>query len=264
MDMDIVLNKYQLLEEIGSGSFSKIYKAKDIYTNKECAIKMEKKTKNLDTTEIVFIIREAHIHNRLNQVEAIPKLLWFGHDTQFYYMVLPLLCGTFRNLLFDLEIQNEYDSWIRLGQQMLIAIKALHDHGYLHRDIKPDNFMFDTHGKVFLIDLGMCKHYLRNGQHVAPKTRTTGGIIGTANYISLNVHQMKEPSRRDDVESVCYVLWKMCGGLDWGRDSNDSLATILDKKIALTHDPKIPPELLGLLQKTRSLDFYDQPCYQMS
>jgi serine/threonine protein kinase len=259
--MDIVLNKYQLLEEIGSGTFSKIFKAQDIYTSKQCAIKIEKKSKHLDTNEIVLIIREAHIHNRLHDVEEIPRLLWFGHDTQFYYMVLPLLAGTFRNLLFDLQISSNRDSWLRMGQHMLRSIRALHDHGYIHRDIKPDNFMFDDTGKVYLIDLGMCKHYLRNGQHVAPKTRTTGGIIGTANYISLNVHQMKDPSRRDDVESVCYVLWNMCGGLDWGSNTTDTLATILDKKIALIHDPRIPPELLGLLQKTRSLDYYDQPCY---
>lgn len=259
--MDIVLNKYQLLEEIGSGSFSKIFKAQDIYTSKQCAIKIEKKPKHLETNEIVFIIREAHIHHRLHDVEQIPRLLWFGHDTQFYYMVLPLLAGTFRDLLFDLEIPRNRESWIRLGQHMLQGIQALHDHGYIHRDIKPDNFMFDDTGKVYLIDLGMCKNYLRNGQHVAPKTRPTSGIIGTANYISLHVHQRKDPSRRDDVESVCYVLWKMCGGLDWGTDSTESLDTILDKKLALLHDPRIPPELLGLLQKTRSLDYYDPPCY---
>jgi serine/threonine protein kinase len=263
--MDIVLNKYQLLGEIGNGSFSKIYKAKDIYTSKECAIKIEKKSKNLQTNEIVFIIREAHIHNRLHDVEQIPRLLWFGHDTQFYYMVLPLLSGTFRNLLFDLEIPSNRESWIRVGQHMLHSIRALHNHGYIHRDIKPDNFMFDDKGKVYLIDLGMCKNYLRNGQHIAPKIRTpASGIIGTANYISVHVHQMKEPSRRDDVESVCYVLWKICGGLDWGNDSTDRLETILDKKLALLQDPRIPPELLCLLQKTRSLDYYDEPCYDLT
>jgi serine/threonine protein kinase len=261
MDMDIVLNKYQLLEEIGNGSFSKIYKAQDIYTSKQCAIKIEKKSKHLETNEIVFIIREAHIHNRLHDVEEIPKLLWFGHDTQFYYMVLPLLSGTFRNLLFNLEIPCNRASWVRVGQHMLQSIQALHNHGYIHRDIKPDNFMFDDTGKVYLIDLGMCKNYLRNGQHVAAKVRSTGGIIGTANYISVNVHQMKDPSRRDDVESLCYVLWNMCGGLDWGTDPSDSLVTILDKKLALLQDPQIPPELLALLQKTRSLEYFDEPCY---
>lgn len=269
--MDIVLNKYQLLEEIGHGSFSTIYKAQDIYTKKECAIKIEKKrppNTATATNELVFIIREAHIHNRLSRrVEEIPKLLWFGQDTHFYYMVLPLLSGTFRKLCFDVAIPNKYESWIRVGQHMLRAIQALHTHGYIHRDIKPDNFMYDDKGKVYLIDLGMCKNYLRNGQHIAPKIRTGGGgggILGTANYISLNVHHMKEPSRRDDVESVCYVLWHMCGGLDWGReDSMDDLSTILEKKTRLVHDPQIPTDLLRLLQKTRSLDYFDEPFYRI-
>jgi len=122
--------------------------------------------------------------------------------------------------------------------------------------------MFDDTGKVYLIDLGMCKNYLRNGQHIAPKNRSAAGIIGTANYISVNVHQMKDPSRRDDVESVCYVLWKMCGGLNWGMDSTESLSSILEKKLALLQmETHLPPELLALLQNTRSLDFYDEPCY---
>jgi casein kinase 1 epsilon len=260
--MDIVLNKYQLLEEIGCGSFSKIFKAHDIYTSKPCAIKIERKKTPLDSNDIVFIIREAHIHNRLQHVPQIPKLLWFGHDSLFYYMVLPLLTGTFRNLLFDLAIPSEREAWMRLGQHMLQAIQALHENGYIHRDIKPDNFMFDDFGKVYVIDLGMCKQYLRNGKHVAPKIRTdASGIIGTANYISLNVHQMKEPSRRDDVESVCYVLWNMCGGLDWGDDPTDDLTKIRDKKIDLLQHPHLPSVLLRLLQRTRSLDYSDEPCY---
>jgi serine/threonine protein kinase len=218
-----------------------------------------KKASITNIDEIVFIIREAHLHSRLAHVEEIPKLLWFGNDENYYYMVLPLLSGSFRQIHFNLDCEKEI--WTRTGQQMLNAVKALHSHGYIHRDIKPDNFMFDHNGKLYLIDLGMCKQYLKNGQHVAPKIRNT--VIGTANYISLNIHNMKEPSRRDDVESVCYVMWKMCGGLDWGEDPTDNLSTIQNKKIELTRHPGIPPELLSLLIKTRMLDYYEDPCYKL-
>lgn len=263
--MTIVLNKYQLLQEIGSGSFSKIYKVKDTYTDNCYAMKIEPKPQGANFSP-GLIVREAHLHSRLSDLAAIPKMRWFGQDKHCYYMVLPLLEGTFRNIQYRLNRPNEQAQWTRTAQHMLGALQALHERGYVHRDIKPDNFMLDDAGKLYLIDLGFCKKYLTTGgQHVPPKIRTGGSIIGTANYISVNVHEGKEPSRRDDVESVCYVLWKLCGGLDWGTDTeDDDLATLCDKKQALLQHPGIPTALLRLLHRTRQLDYADEPCYQWS
>lgn len=263
-----VLKKYQLIEEIGGGSFSAIYKAKDIYTNKYCAIKIEPKNKRLletDPRNIPLIIREAHIYNRLCTLNEIPKLLWFGFDHQCYRycMVLPLLTCSFRSLQYNLETNtnNDRELWIKAGRFMLKAVKALHQNKLIHRDIKPDNFMFDENGKAYLIDLGLCKQFIRNGKHVPPRPRTS--VIGTVNYISVNIHNMEEPSRRDDVESVCYVLWKICGGLDWDTYEAEDLSTIMNCKIEMINNPKVPPELLNLLQKTRNLEYADEPCYNI-
>jgi serine/threonine protein kinase len=257
----ILLNKYQLIEEIGRGSFSTIYKAKDIYTEKYCAIKIE--PKNEDPFQL--IVREAHIHNRLRDLTVIPNLLWFGIEQQqnLYCMILPLLTGTFRSIQYRLDTKDNRDLWINSGRYMLQAVKSLHQKGYIHRDIKPDNFMFDERGKVYLIDLGLCKKYLRyDGQHIEPKMRSS--VIGTVNYISVNVHNMKEPSRRDDVESICYVLWKICGGLDWDSCETD-LSIIKDSKQSLVYSEseRVPTELLDLLRKTRELKYDEEPCYDL-
>jgi serine/threonine protein kinase len=252
---NVVLNKYELLQEIGRGSFSAIYKAKDIYTGKCCAIKIEPKNRNS------LILREAHIHNILHNVREIPKLLWFGFDEGQYYMVLPLLCGNFRGI--HLDVADTMGEWFRIGHHMLLAVRALHSKGYIHRDIKPDNFMYNDRGEIFLIDLGLCKQYVINGTHIAQKPRST--LIGTINYISVNVHNMEEPSRRDDVESVCYVLWKIWGGLDWDNNTttHDALSTIKKKKIDLLYQPTIPCKLFELLHKTRDLNYWDEPCYEL-
>jgi len=261
-----ILKKYQLIEEIGGGSFSAIYKAKDIYTNKYCAVKIEPKNKALletDPCNIPLIVREAHIYNALYKVDEIPKLLWFGFDHQCYRycMVLPLLTCSFRSLQYNLEEDRE--SWIRAGRFMLQAVKALHQNRYIHRDIKPDNFMFDENGKAYLIDLGLCKQFIRNGKHIAPRHRTS--VIGTVNYISVNIHNMEEPSRRDDVESVCYVLWKICGGLDWDTYEAEDLSIIKDSKQSLVYSEseRLPTELLSLLRKTKELKYEEEPCYDL-
>lgn len=249
---NIILNKYELLKEIGSGAFSTIYKAKDIFTQKPCAIKVEPKNKNS------LIVREASIHNILINVREIPKLLWFGFDNENYYMVLPLLCGNFRGILID-PLQNE-SQFIQTGTYMLQAVNALHKKGYIHRDIKPDNFMYDEIGRIYLIDLGLCKKILVDGTtQINPKPRTS--VIGTVNYISINVHNLEEPSLRDDIESLCYVLLKISGGLDWDTQSYD-LSTIKEKKMNLIHGSSLHPNLRNLLQKTRLLGYMDEPCYE--
>jgi serine/threonine protein kinase len=251
---DVILNKYQILEEIGRGSFSTIYKAKDIYTDKKCAIKIEQKN------EYSLIVREAKIHNLLLSVREIPKLLWFGFDTKNYYMVLPLLLGNFRGIHID-SIKNEIE-FLKTGFYMLQAVKALHSKGYVHRDIKPDNFMYDEKGIIYLIDLGLCKKIIVGGKPIPSKTRTT--IIGTVNYISINVHNMEEPSFRDDVESICYVLWKISGGLDWDNQTIfDDLSVIKDKKNRLIENNNINCNLRILLEKTRLLCHDDTPFYEL-
>jgi len=249
---NVILNKYELLQEIGRGSFSIIYKAKDIYTDKKCAIKIEPKNRNS------LIVREAKIHNILMDVREIPKLLWFGFDLQNYYMVLPLLCGNFREI--KINAFYSFGEFRRIGSSMLNAVKALHSKGYVHRDIKPDNFMYDDNGRIYLIDLGLCKKIVIDGTHIPQKNRNN--IIGTVNYISINVHNLEEPSFRDDVESVCYVLWKICGGLDWDNyTSSEDLSTIKEKKMIFVNNQNVPEPLLILLQKTRVLCYDDEPCY---
>ena len=74
--------------------------------------------------------------------------------------------------------------------------------------MKPDNFLFDLNTDVnnmYLLDFGFCKQYLLpDGSHIPMKTKKQ--LIGTPNYVSINMHNGIEPSRRDDLESVGYIM----------------------------------------------------------
>ena len=103
---------------------------------------------------------------------------------------------------------------------MLDRIEFIHSRGYIHRDIKPDNFLMGRHlheGEVYLIDFGFAKRYIdiNSGKHIP---RTNGNhLIGTAKYISINTHLGIEQSRRDDIESLGYIFVyfiKNCHGKD--------------------------------------------------
>ena len=101
---------------------------------------------------------------------------------------------------------------------MIQRIEFIHNKGYLHRDIKPDNFVIGRGkkaSKVYIIDFGLAKRYLlKDGGHIP--YRDNKNLTGTARYASLNTHLGIEQGRRDDIEGIANVLlYFVKGSLPW-------------------------------------------------
>jgi serine/threonine protein kinase len=151
---------------------------------------------------------------------------------------------------------------LRLGTQMIERLETLHGHYLIHRDIKPDNFMInisDKTNKIFLIDFGFCKRYNYEGNHIEFKMNKT--LIGTPNYVSLNVHKGCEPSRRDDLESCLYVMIYMLFGKFFSTEGKDlnSIKILALKKDQLTNVPRF---LTVAINYVRTLKFEEEPDYK--
>lgn len=224
--MELINNKYILMNKIGSGCFGSIYKGQNIRTKEYVAIKIEKITDNLHLLQ-----NEANCYAYLSNCKGIPTIKWFGKDDNNYYMVIKLLNVSLSNIMQQ-TIHINSIIILKWGIQIINIIKTIHHKGLIHRDIKPDNFLFgdDTKNNLYLIDFGFCKTY--NPNNIDAHTH---GTIGSKNYASINAHFHKELSMRDDLESVAYMLLKLqTGTLPWGNTLDEN--EIVKLKIQLKND----------------------------
>ncbi|CAD8201251.1 unnamed protein product [Paramecium pentaurelia] len=252
---------YQFLDKLGEGSFGYIWKVKQISTGQIFACKLVKNTMKKERT---LLQREIKILQLLKGKKGFTQLITSGQDHRNTYFIMNLLgenleqvrikCGNF-----------DTTTILNTGQQMIQLLKDLHHSNIIHRDIKPENFVV-FQDKLHLIDFGLSKQYIQDGKHI--EFRENKGMIGTARYASINSLKGNEQSRRDDLESVGYLLiYLYMGTLPWNNivadDKTVKYYKIQRMKEAFRPESYInlPPELSKYLEYVRRLKFDQQPDY---
>jgi serine/threonine protein kinase len=188
-------NKYVVLENIASGQFGKIVKVE--YNTNYYAIKLGSRD---------VIKYEATIYKKLKGVANISRLYdMFEYDDR-YCIVLDYYSKTLESIKQEFFVINSTYAKciINYLKDLIIIIKSIHNKYILHRDLKPSNICLDSTNKLFLIDFGIAKTYSNGSIH--NKCVKINGLLGSVNFSSLNIINLNEPSRRDDIESVIYIL----------------------------------------------------------
>ncbi|XP_022721552.1 casein kinase 1-like protein 2 isoform X2 [Durio zibethinus] len=260
-------NKYRLGRKIGSGSFGEIYHGTNIQTNEEVAIKLENmKTKHPQ------LLYESKLYKILQGGNGISNVRWFGIEGGYNVLVMDLLGPSLEDLFNFCSRKLSLKTVLMLADQLINRVEFVHSKSFLHRDIKPDNFLMGL-GKrakqVYIIDFGLAKKYLCTSTHQHIPYRENKNLTGTARYASMNTHLGIEQSRRDDLESLGFVLmYFLRGSLPWqglkAGNKKQKYEKISEKKVSISIEALCrgyPTEFASYFHYCRSLRFDEKPDY---
>ncbi|CAD5189096.1 casein kinase 1-like isoform X1 [Musa acuminata AAA Group] len=263
----VVAGKFKLGKKIGSGSFGELYLGVNIQSGEEVAVKLESvKAKHPQ------LHYESKLYIHLQGGTGIPHLKWFGVEGEYNVMVIDLLGPSLEDLFNYCNRRFSLKSVLMLADQLINRVEYMHSKGFLHRDIKPDNFLMGLGRKanqVYIIDYGLAKKYRDLQTHKHIPYRENKNLTGTARYASVNTHLGVEQSRRDDLESLGYVLmYFLRGSLPWqglkAGNKKQKYDRISEKKMLTPVEAlckSYPSEFVSYFHYCRSLRFEDKPDY---
>lgn len=267
-DMDIrIANKYRLGRKIGGGSFGDIYLAINILTGEEVAIKLEHMNAKHPQLHI-----ECKFYKIMQGGVGIPTVKYYGTEGEYVVMVMELLGPSLEDLFNFCHRKFTLKTVLLLADQMISRIEYIQGKNFLHRDIKPDNFLMGLGKKgnlVYAIDFGLAKKFrdARTHQHIP--YRENKNLTGTARYASINTHLGIEQSRRDDMEALGYIfMYFLRGMLPWqglkAKTKAQKYEKISEKKLSTPVEELCkgtPAEFATYINYCRSLRFDEKPDY---
>ena len=265
----LIFKKYKIVQKISQGTFGNIYSVIN-NQNKYFAMKTER-----NDSKFQLLKKEGYILLSLKGI-GFPKLISFGVSNNYHILIQQYLGKSLFDLLLYYRDKLTIQDKCLIAIQLIERIQSLHSKTFIHRDIKPNNFLLGIQDPniIYLTEFRLCSKYKssKTGKHILPGFR--GTFTGNLRFSSANAQRGMQQSRRDDLECIGYIIllsfvgqlpWDYGENFDWNLSEKEIyLKTYKMKKFISTEKlcEGCPNGLEEYFKYVRSLKFEEEPDYQ--
>ncbi|CAD8137442.1 unnamed protein product [Paramecium pentaurelia] len=257
---DIIAEEYEIVNLLSQGSFGKVFLGKSRSKKIEVAIKVEKN----EVAHLNSLQKEVRILKQLEGIAQIPSVFWNGYYKGMDIIILNML-GKDLIYYFHKFKHFSYQCICNIAIQMIEILELIHKKNIIHRDLKPENILGSPNSsKIYLIDFGISKDLEQN-----KKSRDKLSFIGTTRYASLAAHLGVEQNKKDDLESLGYILiFFINQTLPWMNIDKDDVYRIekigqMKEEITLEQLCNgLPSAILKYMKYVKQLQYKQKPDYQ--
>lgn len=200
------IGPYRIERKIGSGGMGTVYLGRHVETNKEAAVKILPASLAHEDGFVLRFSREIEAMRKLSSPYVVEVYESGVDDDEVYYYAMEYVEGITLSKWIRENGRMPWKEAIEYSVQICSALKAAHDAGIVHRDLKPSNLLMTKDHQIKLLDFGVAQVF------ASSKLTKTGGIIGTAEYMSSEQAQGKRTTKKSDIYSLGAVMYAMLTG----------------------------------------------------
>ena len=263
----ILFKKYKIKNKIGKTSLFKIYEGECISNSNPVIIKIESRS-----NEELYLELEA-LNLYLFKDLGIPKIITTGKTKNSIILIEEKLGPSLYNLFIENKRKFSLNEICCIGIQCIERLKGIHSKNYVHRNIKPENFKIglnDPH-VIYLQNFYLCEKFKSSTTNKHAKLTLTNKIVGTERYGSVDALRGLRQGRKDDLESLCYMLiYFFLGKLPWqdikAETEGEKYKKLLNEKKKFNienYKDTIPKEFRTIFKLIKNLKFDEQPKYSL-
>lgn len=201
-------DKYELLDELGSGSFGVVYKALDLNLNRTIAIKVLHPNLAYLPGLLEKFRQEARLAAQLSHPNIVPVYDFGQFEGQSFLVMAYMPGGSLRDLLIAKVNLDEYEAY-QIFSDLVKGVEHVHSKGIVHRGLKPSNILFDSEGIARIADLGFARTLTTEDSH---SMSMSGGMVGTPHYMAPELWEGKNLTPAADQYSLGCILYEMLSG----------------------------------------------------